>query len=178
MPKVRIRFGEYEIEIEDTEKSLDELLKIVRSEFRSMDIEKNKTKQSAKTAHDRESQSQGNTKGIELYPNVYSISEDKLSIICDLGISTKSIAIKTLAKLYLYGKYLMGEEGPINVEEIKEECKNHGRYDPGNFMTHLKNEKENIQITGRKNDYRAKLTMPGIKEAKELAEKYNEKREG
>lgn len=177
MAKVRIKFGEFEIEIEDQEKNIDELLTMAKNEVQSRGSIEDMRPMGERNIPQDKKPPQGGDKGINQYQYVYSFSEDKLSVICKLQITKNSNATKTLAKLYLYGKFLMGEEGPISVEEIREQCKEHGCLDTSNFMSHLKAEKTLIQITGKGKNHNAKLTLPGKEQSKKLAEKYNIKKE-
>ena len=177
MAKIRIKLDKYEIEIEDQEKKIDELLTIAKNEIRTIISEEGKTLKEEKSTPKEEKQQKSGDKGIEQYPNVYSISEDKLSVICQLDTDTKAEGIRILTKLYLYGKYLMGEEGPVKTNEKKEICKSHGVHDESNFMKHLKKEKRAFQITGKRGNYKITLTVPGKEDAKKLAEKYNNKKD-
>ena len=148
MAKIRIKLDKYEIEIEDQEKKIDELLTIAKNEIRTIISEEGKTLKEEKSTPKEEKQQKSGDKGIEQYPNVYSISEDKLSVICQLDTDTKAEGIRILTKLYLYGKYLMGEEGPVKTNEIKEICKSHGVHNESNFIKYLKKEKKLFQLTG------------------------------
>jgi len=105
------------------------------------------------------------------YPKVIALEEGQIRL---LKISGKDKAEKTIniALLYLLAKTLTGEKN-ANFNEIRGVCKNHACLDSGNFAKTLKNKKQAFIIDGSSRNRTAKLSQPGLTEAKELAKKLN-----
>lgn len=96
-------------------------------------------------------------------------AENGVSVIANIpGKNSKEKTVNA-ALLYLLGKDLMGEtKAPF--KEIREVCRDHGFLDASNFAQSLKSEKSQFVVIGSGQSQEAKLTVPGKKAARELAE--------
>lgn len=104
------------------------------------------------------------------FGNVLAFDDGKVTIITSIpGKNSKEKTINA-ALLYLLGKDALGEN-KASFKEIRQVCEDHGFLDSANFAKSLKSEKSRFIFSGGPRSQGAKLTVPGTKEAKELAEK-------
>jgi hypothetical protein len=72
----------------------------------------------------------------------------------------------------MWGKKQTGVD-VIPFQELRTVCQEHGVLDSANFAGHINNAKSYFIIDKDGGNYNAKLTVPGIKEAEVLLNKYN-----
>jgi len=105
------------------------------------------------------------------FPNVFGVSDDKVSVIADVPGSTDKDKTINLTHLYLLGKSLLLNEETADFDEIREACKEHGCYNSSNFSTYVKGAK--VITNGTDRSQSAELTHPGKEKARALAEELN-----
>lgn len=106
------------------------------------------------------------------YENVISLDGGAVKVLKEIPGSKNREKTANAALLYLFGKHLLGSEDS-STKEIREVCKDHGFLDEANFSSHLKAQKEWINVLGSGKSQTAKLTVPGKREAQALANRLN-----
>ena len=110
--------------------------------------------------------------GLDGYSNVYDVNGDAISIIANPPGTTGAAQARSVALLLLFAKFKTGQL-TVDSEAIKEQLKAHACFDPKNFASQMKSQKNFVTVTGSKgsSSFTMKLTVPGRKSAEELVEK-------
>jgi len=108
------------------------------------------------------------------YQNVIAFDGDDIKILKNISSKKKAEKAVSLALMYLFAKSLKKIE-EVPVSEIREVCKSHAAFDSANFSTHLKGAKQHIILKGSGKSRIAKLTVPGVEEAKSIIAELNKK---
>jgi len=115
----------------------------------------------------------GGPKGIDsdpaAYANVFSVAEGVVTILVDLPGESKREKAVSACLLAAYAKSLAGADS-LSTDEVRAICKHHACLDDTNFAAHLKSEKFAYTLDGSGKVKTIKLTVPGIKRAKAMAD--------
>ena len=108
--------------------------------------------------------------GISQYDHVFDTVNDRLKLIADIPGKSKAEQTRNVTLLLLYGNYLQGLDH-VQSEQIRAACVDQGCYDNTNFAGYLKGLKSSVVMnTKTGGQYDIKLTAPGRKAAKDLAD--------
>lgn len=108
--------------------------------------------------------------GLAEFENVFDTADDKLKIIAPISGKSKADQTRKVALLTLFAHYLDGKE-VIPSELIRSACVDQGCYDSTNFAGYLKSLKSFVVMNTKSGgQYDIKLTAPGRKAARELAD--------
>ena len=104
------------------------------------------------------------------FENVLAFDDENgVSVIVSIpGKNSKEKTVNA-GLLYLLGKDLVGET-KVPFKEIRQVCTDHGFLDSSNFAQSIKSERSLFVVSGSGQSQEAKLTVPGKKAARELAE--------
>ncbi len=103
----------------------------------------------------------------ESYEDIFESHEDKTHIIKD--IPGKNIKEKIIGvSLLLAFSKTIGGNGEVLLEDIRNECTRHGCMDAKNFSRYVKSYSTLMIDSGSGKSATLKLTMPGIRVAKDL----------
>jgi hypothetical protein len=108
--------------------------------------------------------------GFSQYGNVFDVADDKIKIIAHITGKSKAEQTRKVALLILFANYLKGAE-LVPSEMIRNACVDQGCYDSTNFAGYLKGLKSSVVMNTKSGgQYDIKLTAPGRKAARELAD--------
>jgi hypothetical protein len=105
---------------------------------------------------------------LDAFSNVFDVNGDSVSVLVTPPGNTVAAQTRSLTLLYLFARLKMGDS-VVSSEAVKEQLKAHACFDPKNFSTLMKSQKNLISATG-KGVLSLKLTVPGRKAAEELAQ--------
>lgn len=173
--KIRIGFGNGEIEIEGSEnfvkEQITEFKDLIFSRLKHGSTQEFYTKNIQDITNTSVDELPSTTEPDKDLLNIFSFKEGKLSILLHQapGASKKQQMIN-IAYLYLYGNLINGIE-QVNTNDIREVCTKFSCLDSSNFMTAMKKEKTGFLISDNKGKgSNITLTQPGKKIAKELVD--------
>ncbi len=101
------------------------------------------------------------------YESIFSLDEGVVKIIKSIPGSNKAKQVANAAILYLFGKSLVDQQD-ASFKELRQLCRDHGCLDENNFSATLKGQKQYLVISGTGKSQKAKLTMPGKRQAQVL----------
>ncbi|MCA0977359.1 hypothetical protein LCM19_03170 [Qipengyuania flava] len=104
------------------------------------------------------------------FSDVFDRRGDDVAVIADTKKNSTAATARLTTLLYLLGRKLIGK-AETSDEQIRELCEEHACYDSKNFSTHMDGLKGKIIQDGSSRKFTAKLTTPGEREAKTIAEK-------
>ncbi|HET6523456.1 hypothetical protein [Sphingopyxis sp.] len=108
--------------------------------------------------------------GLLEFDNVFDTADEKIKIIAAINGKSKAEQTRNVALLTLFAHYVDGKE-VIPSELIRNACVDQGCYDSTNFAGYLKSLKSFVVMNTKSGgQYDIKLTAPGRKRARELAE--------
>jgi len=104
------------------------------------------------------------------FSDVFDRRGDDVAVITDTKQNSTAATARYTTLLYLFGRKLIGKI-ETSDEEIREVCEEHACYDSKNFASHMDGLKGKVIQDGSSRKFTAKLTAPGEREARALAEK-------
>lgn len=108
--------------------------------------------------------------GLSQYDHVFDSVDDTLKIIAHIPGKNKAEKTRQVALLTLFGNHLLGNEH-VPSDVIRTACIDQGCYDNTNFAGYLRGLKQQIVMnTKAGGQYDVKLTAPGRKSSRELAD--------
>lgn len=108
--------------------------------------------------------------GLAKFPDVFDTRGDDVAVIADTKQSSVAATARMTMLLYLLGRKLIGKNETTD-DELRSLCEEHACYDSKNFASHIDGLKGKIIQDGSSRKFSAKLTVPGEREAKAIAEK-------
>ena len=108
------------------------------------------------------------------FENVLAFDDGEVTVIADIPGKNSKTKTVNAALLYLFGKDSLGE-AKASFKEIRQVCTEHGFLDSPNFAQYLKSEKSRFIVSGKGQSQEVKLTVPGKKAARDLAEELENK---
>lgn len=105
--------------------------------------------------------------------NVFSETPDGFQVIANVEEATVAKTARNVILLHLFGLHLTGR-GEATDDELRQICEHHGCYDSKNFASHIKGMGNKITQTGSARSYTVRLTAPGIRFGKEMANRLQE----
>lgn len=174
--KVSISFTKGELEITGSEnfvrEQLDRFKDLINMRLSAVPVTPEISQSSISTPKPSEDKVQQlHPTGKNPYPKVIELEDGQIRLLQISG-KKKPEKIINVALLYLLAKSLTGDK-IARFSEIREVCENYACLDASNFARILKKDKQVFIIDGSGKGQTAKLTQPGLKKAKELAEKLN-----
>ena len=107
--------------------------------------------------------------GLSNYDFLFADADGKVQILKTLPGASKSSKSINAAFLLTFANTLKGLDA-TPYSDVRDLCSSHGCLDSGNFSSQMKSQKEYFIISGSGNAQTIKLTIPGKKKAKELAD--------
>ena len=175
---VSLSLGDFTIRVEGSEEFVEEQV----SEFHETVLEhlENQNYQSTgeegtASINDGTSTEIREPNSIGNYPSLYHSDGDDVNLLLR-QMPGNSTAEKTrnAARLYLFGKNLLGEEPVSDKKKIVEICDEYGFHDTHNFKSNIESGKPDLFIEGEGQEYNIRLTPPGIEKTKELIQSIDE----
>lgn len=115
-------------------------------------------------------QNQTENSGLSQYDHVFDSVNERLKIIATIPGKSKAEQTRNVALLILYGQHLQGVDH-VQSEQIRSACVDQGCYDGTNFAGYLRGLKSSVVMNTKPGgQYDIKLTAPGRKAARELAD--------
>jgi hypothetical protein len=174
---VSLSIGDFSIRVEGSEEFVEEQV----SDFHETVLEHLKKQDYQSTGEGTTSSDEGVPSGvrepssIENYPSLYHSDGDEVNLLLR-QIPGDSTAEKTrnVARLYLFGKNLLGGEPVVDKKKIVEICEEYGFHDSGNFKSNIESGKPYLIIEGEGKDYNIRLTPPGIDSTEKIIQSEDE----
>lgn len=104
------------------------------------------------------------------FSDVFDRRGEDVAVIADTKQNSTAATARYTTLLYLFGRKLLGKS-ETSDDEIRELCEEHACYDSKNFAAHMDGLKGKIIQDGSSRKFTAKLTAPGEREARAIAEK-------
>lgn len=111
----------------------------------------------------------GGAQGLSSYDTVFADADGKVQILKTLPGSNKATKTINGALLLAFANSLKGSE-TTPYSDVRDLCSAHACLDSGNFSKTMKAQKEHFIVTGTGSGQTIRLTIPGKKKAKELAD--------
>jgi len=109
------------------------------------------------------------TSGLSDYDTLFADADGKVQILKNLPGSNKAAKTLNAALLLAYANTLKGIDA-TPYSDVRDLCSSHACLDSGNFSKQMKSQKEFFIVLGSGNAQTIKLTVPGKKKAKDLAD--------
>lgn len=172
--RVIISLSEGKIDVSGSEKfvreQLDRFKDLIDKKLSAVPVQTPQAQINTQTPSISVSQPPKATEEVE-YSNVIDEHDGEIKILKITGDNNRE-KTTNIALLYLFAKKQKGED-TATFEDIRKICKEHACFDQANFSTIIKSNKKFFITGGSKRKYNAKLTAPGLREAKSLAKELN-----
>jgi hypothetical protein len=107
---------------------------------------------------------------LDAFDEVFAPTADGFQIIADVSENTTAKTARNVILLHLFGLQMTGVNEATD-DDLRDVCLYHGCYDAGNFATHVKGMGNRITKSGSSRSYTVKLTAPGLRAAREFAQR-------
>lgn len=112
----------------------------------------------------------GNTLGgLSDYDTLFADADGKVQVLKTLPGQNKAAKSVNAALLLAFANTLKGIDA-TPFSDVRDLCNSHACLDSSNFSKHMKSQKEHFIVSGFGSAQTIKLTVPGKKKAKELAD--------
>ncbi|MES2306590.1 MAG: hypothetical protein V4558_13860 [Gemmatimonadota bacterium] len=170
LAKIRISLSEGVLEVEGGEDFVASQVASLQSVIRDAFVAPRAKPRTKEDSVGEASPSGGSD--LSAFSAVFAEADNKVQILKDLPGGNKAGKTVSAALLLCFANNLSGRP-TTQWGEIREVCSAHACLDSSNFSSALKGAKEHLLISGSGANKSVKLTVPGEKRAREIAQQLN-----